>query len=856
MSSARLRTPTFRDHCRFVVTHALAWGAVWIALVSAGYAEPARSASEAADAVSRGMFRKFCFDCHTRCNEEGNLALDQLLADPNKAGQHDTWVAVWKNLRLGTMPPAGEPQPEAAERSATIGWIERQVFRLDPAHPDPGRVTIRRMNRTEYGYTIHDLLGIDFIPEDVFPADDTGYGFDTIGDVLTISPLAMEKYVEAARGIVDRAVPDEGPGFPRRSVSLGGFKPATKGSKQNAYRLPFADRATLTQSLNIDLPGRYLVRCEVRALGADEATSNTAELSVSIDDGPLKSQELGWDNNTVFVLAGEAKLTKGKHKIALDLTPADPPKADEDRLYLNVRKVELEGPLDGTQREYPTEFRRVFFDGPPPADAEGRRDYAAKILRYFADRAFRRPIDEPTLERLVELADPSDDRSGHSFEQGIADGLTAILVSPRFIYRAEIQSEPNDPRKIVDLDQFALASRLSYFLWSSLPDDQLFDLARRKRLRAQLAEQVDRMLDDKRSERLVDSFVGQWLGTSDVETFAVDFRRILGIAKGESADKVFGRQLRRAMREETELLFAELLKNDESLLDLLTADYTFLNEPLAKFYGIKGVEGDKMRKVQLAPSSHRGGILTHGSFLLVTSNPTLTSPVKRGLFVLDNLLGTPPPPPPPNVPPLEASSPGGKRKLPLRQLLEQHRRDALCASCHARMDPIGLSLETYNALGQWRDSDLGKPIETAGQLITGEKFADVRELQRVIANQRRSDFYRCVTEKLLTYALGRGIEYYDAPTVDRLVSDLETSGGKLRGLVQEIVASPAFQQRRGDGPQPSATATQPKPAAKSQPKGLSENQGPLTPGPSPTRGEGSLRKGTKGTSRAESSKPR
>ncbi len=414
---------------------------------------------------------------------------------------------------------------------------------------------------------------------------------------------------------------------------------------------------------------------------------------------------------------------------------------------------------------------------------------------------FRRPLDEPTLDRLVELAVPLERQPQPTFEQGIADALTAILVSPRFLYRAEVQVQPDDPRRIVPLDEFALASRLSYSLWSSLPDDPLFDLARRKRLRSQLIEQVDRMLDDPRSERFVENFVGQWLQTRDVESFNVDAQRVLGLAKNESANRIFSRSVRKALREETETLFSHVLHEDLSVLDLLTAEYTFLNEPLAKFYGIEGVDGDQMRKVSLSNDDHRGGILTHGSILLVTSNPTLTSPVKRGLFVLENLLGTPPPPPPPNVPPLDSAATGSRRKLTLRQLMEVHRRDALCASCHARMDPIGLALEEYNALGQWRDRDLGKPIDTAGQLITGEKFADVRELGRVIANQRRGDFYRCLSEKLLTYAIGRGMEYYDAPTIDGLVDGLERDGGKMRTLIHGIVSSAAVRKaprRRND----------------------------------------------------------
>jgi hypothetical protein len=758
---------------------------------------PLPAANEAPKAV-RETLNRYCFDCHGNGSSEGGLALDQVLGKFRDPKHHDHWLSVWKNLQAQTMPPADESQPGEAESAAVIQWIERAVFQLDPQNPDPGRVTIRRLNRTEYETTIRDLLNVNFNADDAFPADDTGYGFDTIGDVLTISPLLMEKYLEAAQEIVDDAVPPGGPQVPKRTLSVDSFRPLKK-SKPTASRLPFAAPITVQQALKIDYPGRYVVRFEMRAAGSDEATSNTARITMSADGEELKSQEVGWDANNNEVLESEFKFTKGMHALSLSVTPLDPPEKGENRLYLNVRKVQVQGPTDGSLREYPAEFRRVFFEGPPPSDLVKRREYARKILRYFALRAFRRPIDEPTLERLVAMALDTNETPAVTFEQGISRGLTAILVSPRFLFRAEVQPEPDRPARIVPLDEYALASRLSYFLWSSLPDQKLLDLARDKQLRKNLASQVNRMIDDPRSSRLVENFVGQWLQTRDVETVTVDARRILNLQKFEDGQRVFNRAVRKAMRLETELLFEHLLRKDLSVLEMLTADYTFLNEPLAEFYGIDGVDGDKMRLVPLTPGAHRGGLLTQGSFLVVTSNPTITSPVKRGLFVLDNLLGTPAPPPPPNVPPFDEKAVGRGRKLTLRELMERHRKDALCASCHSRMDPIGLSLETYNALGIWRESELGKPIITAGQLITGEKFADTRELGKVIASKRRRDFYRCLAEKMLTYAIGRGVEYYDATTIDALVQSLERDGGKLRTLIHQIVLSAPFDKRRGDG---------------------------------------------------------
>jgi hypothetical protein len=408
-------------------------------------------------------------------------------------------------------------------------------------------------------------------------------------------------------------------------------------------------------------------------------------------------------------------------------------------------------------------------------------------------------VDEPTLDKLVAMTLTVDKAPGGSFEAGIGQALTAVLASPRFLFRAEIQPEPNNPGQVVRVDEFALASRLSYFLWSSLPDDELLTLARDNKLRANLRVQVDRMLKDDKGRRFVRNFAGQWLQTRDVETVSIDARRILRIRDDEAANKVFNGRVRRAMRQETEMLFGHLVRENRPLTELLQSDYTFLNETLAKFYDIPGVKGNDLRKVTLPKDSPRGSVLTHGSLLLVTSNPTRTSPVKRGLFVLDNLLGTPAPPAPPNVPPLEDTRQRSTNSLTMRETMEIHRAKPLCASCHARMDPIGLALENFNALGQFRADDRGKPIDTAGQLITGEKFTNTTQLAQILTTSRRRDFLRCATEKLLTYATGRGVEYYDGPTIEKIVGQLERDGSRARTLIYGVVESAPFQMRRGDG---------------------------------------------------------
>ncbi len=618
----------------------------------------------------RTVFEKYCYSCHGDGASEGELALDELASQKDRTTDHSRWLAVWKNLRAQTMPPSDEEQPSEEERQRLVKWIEQDVFRLDVENPDPGRVTIRRLNREEYRNTVRDLLGVEFEAREAFPADDTGYGFDTIGDVLSLSPLLMEKYLEAAEEIVSQVLTAEGVNRPQNTVW--------------ASRFP---------------------------------------------DFKDESQPARWN---------------------------------------------------------------------PPEGRTQREPLARDILRTIADRAFRRPVDDATLDRLVDMALDWDEQPDVVFGEGLSQAVTAILVSPRFLFRAEVQPEPNNPAAIVPLDEFALASRLSYFLWSSAPDSELFELARTGKLRENLRPQVDRMLADPKSERFVRNFVGQWLQTRDVENVSIDARRVLGFRSQVDINRVFNSRLRRAMRNETEMLFTHVLRENASVLDLLTADYSYLNEDLAEFYDIDGVEGDDMRKVALPAESRRGGVLTQASFLIVTSNPTRTSPVKRGLFILENFLGTPTPPAPPNVPPLEETRTRGSN-LTMREAMAKHREDALCASCHARMDPLGLALEEYNALGMWRDEDRGKPIETAGKLVTGEEFTDTRDLGRVIATMRQADFYRCVAEKMLTYAIGRGVEYYDAPTIDKIADALKRDQGRSRALIYGIVESAPFQKRRGDG---------------------------------------------------------
>lgn len=744
------------------------------------------------------LLEKYCYDCHGDGADKGDLVLDRHKSDAERAADLELWLGVWRNLESQLMPPAKKSQPTEAERQLVLRWIERSVFKVDPENPDPGRVTVRRLNREEYRYTILDLLGVEFDADEEFPADDTGYGFDTIGDVLNISPLLLEKYLDAAREVSAQVLTSTAGKAPSVTVGADQFR-VKADTKKNAKWLPFASAAVAELSRDVKNAGRYQVTVQFRVAGSTEATTHTATLLLRANGQEAARRHLSWDNSKSLTLAAEVSLKAGKNMLALEIVPGHAPLADEDPLSLTANTVTISGPLDAGFLEYPAQYKRVFLDGPPPKEEAGRDAYAKKILRNLADRAFRRPVDEPTLDRLVKLARATEKQPGMNFEKGVTHAMTAVLASPRFLFRAEFQAEPDNPARVVPIDEFALASRLSYFLWSSLPDEELMKLAREGKLRVNLKAQVARMIKDPKSHRFVENFTGQWLQTRDVEGINIDPRRILNTRDRDRANRIFNARVRRAMREETELMFDYVFRENRSTLEFLQADYAFLNEQLASFYGVPGVRGSDMQRVTLPPGSHRGGVLSQGSFLLVTSNPTRTSPVKRGLFILENILGTPAPPAPPNVPSLEEARSKLQPGLTMRQIMEVHRKEPLCAGCHARMDPIGIALENYNALGMFRDQENGKKIETDGQLITGEKFRNVEELSRILATSRRKDFYRCLTEKLLTYALGRGMEYYDTPTIEGIVAQLDKDGGRMHTLIQGIVNSAPFQKRRGDG---------------------------------------------------------
>ena len=731
------------------------------------------------------LMQKYCYDCHGEGARKGKVDLEEMLARAKGPAQHPEWEKAWKIVRHEFMPPVGADAPSAEERKAITDWIAKEVFAVDFANPDPGRVTIRRLNRMEYEYSVTDLFGTDFAAEqsyssdgagavlrlrDRLPPDDTAFGFDNIGDFQSVSPALLEKYFDIAEFVVSRVV-QEAPREPQKILGpdVQAMKSATNW--MTTHSVDFAAERS----------GEY--RADVQfTLGGWQEYGGAYNFALRLGSRDLARELIEVGGYKHFRYTNTFSLAAGRHTLAFTTAAVKPDFKGKTNHLVLPAKVTLTGPLGAEFAEYSEAHRKIFTRGPAPKDSEARKEYAREILGRFAERAFRRPVDGETLDGLTELA-----LHNSSFEKGIAQALAAILTSPRFFFRAETQPQPDDPKAVHPLDDFALASRLSYLLWLSLPDEELMQQARAGTLRKNLRAQLNRMLKDRKSERFFEDFPGQWLRTRNVLMTA--------ISKDELLDPVRG-----AMKKETEMLFEHIARNDRDLIELITADYTFVNKPLAAFYELEGaeeIEGATFHRVALPPDSKRGGILTHGSFLVASSNPNRTSPVKRGLFVLENLLAVEPPPPPPDIPPLDDAKVGGVAPKTVREQLAAHRENKSCAACHAHFDPIGVVLENYDLIGRWRDKENGEPIEAKEKAVTGETLAGIDDLRGFFAT-RKEKFYRGATEKLMTYALGRGLEPYDAVTVDRLAAAVAADGGKFSTLLIGVIESPAFLTRRGD----------------------------------------------------------
>ena len=801
------------------------------------------------------ILTRYCFDCHADGVNKGGVSFDEFASDGALLDNHELWWTALKYLRAGIMPPEKKARPSDAEKQQIAAWIKSAVFKIDSDNADPGRVTLRRLNRIEYRNTIHDLLGVDFDTDVEFPPDDTGYGFDDIGDVLSLSPMLFEKYIAAAKTIVAEAVPT----VPRviRDVAIAGGRfhdvdaadddSEPKRGRENALALPFFKPANVAASFKAANAGTYQLSLVLGIHGGFDYDPGKCRVTVRVDDKELLMREFGWQDNKVLpAFQFTEKLPAGSHRLILELHPLKSDPDETNAIEMRIVSLNVRGAMEKEFWSRPKNYDR-FFPKEIPGSPSERNDYARQILRDFADKAFRRPVDDATVDRFVKFAATIYSQPGKSFEEGIAGAIAGIISSPRFLFRIEESMPHQAAAKWSPVDEYSLASRLSYFLWSTMPDAELTQLAARGELRKNLDAQVNRMLVDPRSQALVRNFTGQWLQLRDLNNMSIDARTVLarddgkekelreqlesiharfaagehrgtndaaqpGVRRGAKRGPQIPRprfeltpEVRQAMRNETEMFFASVIHEDRSVTDLIDGNYTYLNGPLAKFYGLTNLDitGPEMRKVSLPDDCARGGVLTDGSILVITSNPDRTSPVKRGLFVLSNILGTPAPPPPPNIPALEASEKDFKDKEPtLRDVLAVHRNQPLCSSCHSRMDPIGLGMENFDALGIWRTHERGQDIEVAGKLITGESFEDVRQLKHILAHDHREDFYRCLTEKLLTYALGRGLEYYDVGTVDSIVDRLDQQNGRFSALLMGIIESAPFQEQRNQATPP------------------------------------------------------
>ena len=730
------------------------------------------------------LLREYCFGCHGDGKKKGGLALDVYKDKASILSARPVWEKVLHNLTAHVMPPENKSQPSQTERELIAHWIQSEVLQCDCNHPDPGRVTLRRLNRVEYNNTIRDLLGVNFRPADDFPADDVGYGFDNIGDVLSLPPILIEKYMAAAEKILDKAVITDFSTGPRTNrfpaIALAGTAPGDANSQGMRALMREGD---VHLSLEFPRAGEYIFR--VRAYG-EQAGPEPARMAFLLDDKEFKRFDVTAEEPAPEIYEAHLRLTAGTRKLgAFYLNNYNDPKAPDRKKRdrnLIIDYIEIVIPATSGPIDLPESHERIFICQPTP---ETKRDSARKILEHFSRRAYRRPVAAEEINRLVPLVEMAENEK-ESFEKGIKLALQAVLVSPHFLFRGELQPEPNNPAFVHPVNEYALASRLSYFLWSSMPDEELFAEAERGTLRKNLEPQVKRMLKNDKARALVENFAGQWL----------QIRNLNSVTPAKDAFPGFDEDLRRAMQRETELFFQTIIREDRSVLEFLDADYTFLNARLARHYGIGGVTGEGFERVSLK-RRQRGGLLTQASILTITSNPTRTSPVKRGKWVLENILGTPPPPPPPDVPELKEGKDAAVTGT-LRQRMEQHRANALCASCHARMDPIGFGLENFDGIGAWREKDGSFDIDPAGQLVSGESFRGPADLKAILIRRKKEAFVRCLSEKMLTYALGRGLEYYDGCALDQISRGLAKNRYRFSSLVLEVVKSTPFQNRRGE----------------------------------------------------------
>jgi mono/diheme cytochrome c family protein len=746
----------------------------------------------------RSLVDEYCLSCHDEDKKKGGLSLEAVTSY-DVARHPDVWEKVVRKLRARQMPPMGQERPDDATYDSVIGSLETSLDRAARANPNPGRTaTIRRLTRTEYQNAIRDLLAVDVDVASLLPADDSSYGFDnvTVGD---LSPTLLDRYVSAAEKISRLAI-----GRPARSP--GGHTitiPPDLTQEEHLDGLPIGTRGGAVIPYTFPLDGEYEIQVRLRRDRDEhvEGLSESHDLELLLDKArvqvfPVKPPQGESAHATVDQhLKIRIPVRAGPHAVCvaflkkpslLPETPRQPQQARfnslrHPRIQPAIYSISIVGPYaDAVPGDTPSRAR-IFVSRPASPDQEGRS--AKRIIAALMRRAYRRPVTDADLEGPLDLYRKT--RADGGFDAGIEMALSAVLVSPQFLFRVERDPTGVPPNTVYRVSDLELASRLSFFLWSSIPDDQLLGAAIAGKLRepAVMEREARRMLADPRSRALVSNFASQWLHLRNLESMTPDMRLFPD----------FDDNLRQAFRRETELFFESVLREDRSVRDLLRANYTFVNERLAKHYGIPHIYGSRFRRITLSEDSWRGGLLRHGSILTVTSYATRTSPVLRGKWILDNLLGVPPPPPLPDVAALKDNTVDGS--LSVRKRLAEHRVNPACAACHNLMDPVGLSLERFDAVGRRRTVEQGMPIDASGGLPDGNRFADVNGLEAALL-RRPELFAGAFAEKLLTYASGRGVEYYDAPAIRTIVRKAQSQDFRISSIILGVVNSEPFQMRK------------------------------------------------------------
>jgi len=796
------------------------------------------------DKVVQPFLANHCYACHNEDRHTANLSLESFDSAASLTKDRALMMLIFNKLKAGQMPPAQQPRPRPEELAAVTDWLSRQLGTVStksattqPTDPYSGRVTVRRLNRIEYDNTVRDLLGVDLHISNNFPQDDSGYGFDNIADVLSLSPVLMEKYLAAAEKISRTAIF----GSERIKPTLVRLRSGERNQIPQLTPLTDYDLTGLSLPNAIHTTYRFPVDAEyvIRAtLGGERPSASEAfQLALWIDGKLTQVVQVDPSSLASFAAPGEpqqlwgikqefrAQLSAGDHWLAVaiphlyeglppsyngpnpstrpvqprrpfkpppDLTPQEIEerrkafeKKGTEKVPANSARVgslELGGPYVAAERPSIESQKKVYACG--HLNGHHQKTCGLLIVERLAHRAFRRPVTRSEVTQLTSLISQVQ-KDGGSFEEGLAVAIQAMLVSPRFLFRME-RGQVSSPT----LTQHELAARLSYFLWSSMPDEALLQAADRGELTRPrlLAAQVRRMLLDPKANALVDNFGGQWLQVRKLESVKPDIKKF----------PEFDEYLRLSMARETEMFFESIIREDRSILDFIDTDYSYLNERLARFYGVPNIQGPEFRKVLFAQDAHRGGLLGQASVLTISSYANRTSPVLRGKWVLENFVGDPPPPPPPDVPNLDEAKIG--RTSSMREQLEQHRKNAVCASCHSRMDPLGFGLENFDAIGAWRAKDGEFLINASGSLPDGRSFAGPPGLKAILKAQPDA-FTETLTRKLLIYALGRGLESSDDSTVKQIVSQTKANGYRFSSLILGIVSSESFQQRRGDSSQ-------------------------------------------------------